>query len=80
MTVSDPESGFVSEPVAKRMLAERGVRVPASVVTYGDLSGAGDLRVPLAVKAFGATWGQGYLLGNPRNAASVTSTRDPLAA
>ena len=33
-----------------------------------------------AVKAFGATWGQGYLLGNPRNAASVTSTRDPLAA
>ena len=35
------------------MLAERGVRVPASVVTYGDRGGAADLRVPLVVKAFG---------------------------
>lgn len=53
MTVSDPEAGFVSEPAAKRVLAERGVRVPASVVTYGDLGAAADLRVPLVVKAFG---------------------------
>ena len=29
-----------------------------------------------AVKAFGATWGQGYLLGTPRPAASVPTARD----
>ncbi len=33
-----------------------------------------------AVRAFGATWGQGYLLGHPRPAASVTSTQEPLPA
>ena len=31
-----------------------------------------------AVRAFGATWGQGYLLGYPRPAASVTATQDTL--
>lgn len=33
-----------------------------------------------AVRAFGATWGQGYLLGSPRPASTVTASRARLPA